>query len=95
MTSQDVPELPAELRDDLLRYQQVLSLNPVDTRGIPNHLLKGQLKNYRALEIEWNGVAYRLVYRIYDSPAPRRVEILSFAKHDPAHDRAIARKRSS
>jgi len=92
--AQDVPELPAELRHDLLRYQQILTLDPVNARGIPNHALKGPLKHYRALEIEWNRVAYRLVYRIYESPAPRRVEILSFAEHDPAYDRAIARKRS-
>lgn len=75
--AQDVPELPAELRDDVLRYQQILALDPVDARGVPNHALKGQLKHCRALEIEWNRVAYRLMYRIYESPAPRQVEILS------------------
>ncbi|MGB3201651.1 MAG: hypothetical protein WBA99_12155 [Nodosilinea sp.] len=59
-----------------------------------SHALKGQLSHYRAIEIDWNGVAYRLVYRIYDSPAPRRVVVLSFAEHDPAYERAIARKSS-
>jgi len=46
--AQDVPELPAELRHDLLRYQQILTIDPVNARGIPNHALKGPLKHYRA-----------------------------------------------
>ncbi|WP_026072787.1 hypothetical protein [Nodosilinea nodulosa] len=94
VTQQDVLDLPLSLRRDLSRYQQVLSLDPVKSRAVPNHKLKGELSGYRALEIDWNGVAYRLVYRIYDSPAPRRVVVLSFAEHDPAYERAIARKDS-
>ncbi len=39
-------------------------------------------------------MAYCLVYRIYDSPAPKRVVVLSFAEHDPAYESAIARKGS-
>ena len=31
--------------------------------------------------------AYRLVYRVYDSPSPRCVVIISFAEHDPAYSR--------
>lgn len=89
---QDLTELPGLLQGDLSRYQQVLSLDPYETRRVPNHSLKGELAGYRALEIDWNGVAYRLVYRIYDAPAPRRVLVLSFAEHDPAYERAIARK---
>jgi hypothetical protein len=38
------------------------------------------------------GSSYRLVYRIFDKPAPKRVEVLSFAEHDPAYERAKARK---
>ncbi|MDB9524673.1 hypothetical protein PN498_01620 [Oscillatoria sp. CS-180] len=77
----------------MVQYQRVLSLDPITTKNIPNHSLKGKLANYRALEIDWNGIAYRLVYRIYDSPAPRRVDVLSFAEHDPAYERAIERRR--
>ena len=89
---QDLPALPTDLRSDFDRYQQVLALDPYKTRRIPSHSLQGDLANYRALEIDWNGVAYRLVYRIYETPAPRRVVILSFAEHDPAYDRALERK---
>ncbi|PSR16328.1 hypothetical protein C8255_18365 [filamentous cyanobacterium CCP3] len=92
VTQQDFLDLPALLRGDLPRYQQVLSLDPYKTRKVPSHSLKGALAGYRALEILWNGIAYRLVYRIYDAPAPRRVLVLSFAEHDPAYERAIARK---
>lgn len=94
VTQEDALGLPALLREDLPRYQRVLALDPYKTRKVPNHSLKGELAGYRALEITWNGVAYRLVYRIYDTPTPRRVLVLSFAEHDPAYERAIARKGS-
>jgi len=35
---------------------------------VPSHPLKGKLKGYRALEINWNGVAYRLVDGVYEKP---------------------------
>jgi mRNA-degrading endonuclease YafQ of YafQ-DinJ toxin-antitoxin module len=92
VTQYDLFDLPPDLRRDLPRYQQILSLDPDQTRRVPNHALKGELVGYRALEIDWNDVAYRLVYRIYDAPAPRRVVVLSFAEHDPAYERAIARR---
>jgi mRNA-degrading endonuclease YafQ of YafQ-DinJ toxin-antitoxin module len=88
----DWDELPDILRQDMQQYQQVLSLDPYETCGIPSHKLTGQLKNHRALEIDYNGVSYRLVYRIYEKPTPKRVEILSFAEHDPAYERAKERK---
>ena len=89
----DLPELPEELQDDFVRYQQVLAIDPQVTRGIPNHGLTGKLANYRSIEIDWLGIAYRLVYRIYESPAPKRVLIVSFAEHDEAYERAQERKR--
>lgn len=92
VTQQDVFDLPAMLREDLPRYQQILSLDPYKTRRVASHGLKGELAGYRALEIDWNSIAYRLVYRVYDTPAPRRVLVLSFTEHDPAYERAIARK---
>ena len=90
---QDIPELSQELQDDFVRYQQVLSIDPHETRGIPSHGLTGKLARYRSIEIDWLGVAYRLVYRIYESPSPKRVLILSFAEHDDAYERAQDRKR--
>jgi len=41
-----------------------------------------------------NGVAYRLVYRIYEKPSPRRVLVISFAEHDPAYEKAVARVKN-
>ncbi len=90
---QDIPELPEELQDDFVRYQQVLAIDPYGTRGIPSHGLTGKLANYRSIEIDGLVIAYRLVYRIYESPAPKRVLILSFAEHDDAYERAHDRKR--
>jgi mRNA-degrading endonuclease RelE of RelBE toxin-antitoxin system len=86
-----------ELTPDILEIfedirQSVLIADPYRCLGLPNHSLRGELANYRAVEIDWNGVAYRLVYRIYETPAPKRVVILSFAEHDPAYDRALERK---
>ncbi|PSN12313.1 hypothetical protein C7293_20735 [filamentous cyanobacterium CCT1] len=93
--AEDLPELTSELREIFSDLREsVLTLDPYKCVGLPNHALRGQLKNHWALEIAWNGIAYRLVYRIYDAPAPRRVLVLSFAEHDPAYERAIARKSS-
>jgi hypothetical protein len=45
------------------------------------------------LDISWEGNpnAYRLVYRVYEKPAPRRVLVLSFDEHDLAYEKAKAR----
>ncbi|MBW4483415.1 MAG: hypothetical protein KME14_12810 [Tildeniella torsiva UHER 1998/13D] len=91
--AEDLPELTSELKEIFSDLREsVLILDPYRCLGLPNHTLKGQLSNYRAIAIDWNGVAYRLVYRIYEATAPRRVLVLSFAEHDPAYERAIARK---
>lgn len=92
VNSQDLPSLPPELRADFFRYQQILALDPYKTYGVASHNLSGKLASCRALEIDGNGVAYRLVYRVYESPAPKRVLILSFGEHDPAYLDAQARK---
>ncbi len=91
LLKEDLPELPKQLRDDFLFYQQQLVRNPQNPPRIPSHRLDGTLKNHRVLEIEWAGIEYRLVYRIHDQPAPRWVEILSFAEHDLAYARANTR----
>ena len=92
-SQEDLSSLPSKLTEDFSKYQQVLSLDPYQTRGIPSHNLTGTLKGYRALEIDENGVSYRLVYRIYEKPAPKRVFILSFAEHDLAYEKAKERKQ--
>ena len=89
---EDVPLLPSEIRDDFKQYQQILALNPYETNRIPSHNLSGKLANCRALEITQNQIVYRLVYRIYEVPSPKRVLILSFAEHDLAYIKAKARK---
>lgn len=92
VTPTDLYSLPSQLKKDFLQYQQVLSLSPYETKGIPSHNLIGDLKGYRALEIAYNNISYRLVYRIYEKPTPRRVLIISFAEHDPAYQKAKERK---
>ena len=59
-------------------------MDPYRTYGVPNHSLTGELAGYRALDMEWHGAVYRLIYCIYESPPPRRVVILSLAEHTPA-----------
>jgi hypothetical protein len=55
--------------------------------------LMGKLKGCRAIDIDWNGVSYRLVYQIHEKSSPKRVLILSFAEHDPAYEKANQRKQ--
>ena len=67
-------------------------LDPYKTLGFPSHSLIGKLRGFRALEIDWNQISYRLVYRIYEKPSPQRVIIVSFAEHDDAYFLAKQRK---
>lgn len=90
--SEDLPALPSELRATFLNeYRSILSADPYDCSGLPNHDLTGRLKDYRTLDIDWEGVSYRLVYRVYESPAPKRVYVVSFDEHDPAYEKAKER----
>jgi hypothetical protein len=94
VNSEDIPALPDDLKVDYEEiFKPVLQKDPHDCDVLPWHKLTGRLQNYRALEIEWEGDpnAYRLVYRICEKPAPKRVEILSLARHDPAYDKAKKR----
>ncbi|ABW29240.1 hypothetical protein [Acaryochloris marina] len=96
VTSEDVHILPEDLKTDFEEiFKPVLQEDPHKCDFLPWHNLTGGLQNYRALEIEWEGDpnAYRLVYRICEKPAPKRVEILSFAEHDPAYEKAKERLR--
>lgn len=85
--------LPDPLKKDLDNFCRSLFVgDPYGCFGLDSHSLKGRLKSYRALEIDWNQTSYRLVYRVYEKPAPKRVLILSFAEHDEAYRRATERK---
>ncbi|MBD2152526.1 hypothetical protein H6F44_20740 [Pseudanabaena sp. FACHB-1277] len=91
MGVEDLPLLPEFLQNDLAKYQFVLAIDPVQTQGVPSHDLRGDLRHYRALEIDYNGVSFRLVYRVYESPTPKRVQVISFAEHDLAYEKAKER----
>ncbi len=93
VNTEDLPRLPEQLKVDFALYQLVLAKNPQKPERIPSHNLAGNLSGYRAMEVSWDGNynAYRLVYRVCEKPAPRRVLILSFAEHDPAYEKAKAR----
>lgn len=85
LVSQDLWTLPKPLQRDFYDFcNSIFVEDPYHCFGLSNHLLKGKLRGYRALEIQFNEVSYRLVYRIYEKPAPKRVLIISFAEHDPA-----------
>ncbi|HIK09624.1 MAG TPA: hypothetical protein IGS52_05050 [Oscillatoriaceae cyanobacterium M33_DOE_052] len=89
---EDLPQLPQEIQEDFETiYKQILQLDPYRCGGFPSADKQGNLSGYRALEIDWLGVAYRLIYRIYEKPAPKRVFIISFGEHDTAYDRAKER----
>jgi len=47
--------------------------DPYNCFGLDSHNLKGDLTGYRALEIDYNNISYRLVYRIYEKPTSKRV----------------------
>ncbi len=49
------------------------------------------LSTYHALEIPFDNAEYRLVYRIFEKPTPKRVRVISFDVHDPAYEKAKER----
>lgn len=94
VNAEDLPDLPPDLQSDFTEvFQPILKTDPYGCDGFDNHILKGRLRGYRVLDIEWesNPNAYKLVYRIYDKPSPKRVAILSFDEHDAAYEKAIIR----
>jgi hypothetical protein len=94
LIAEDIPNLPDELQVDFDEiFKPLLQLDPHQCCGLPCHPLTGKLRNWQALEVEWENDpnAYRLVYRIFEKPAPRHVQIISFARHDPAYENAKLR----
>ncbi len=90
--SEDLPNLPMILRIDFeVLFKPILQSSP-DTGGILScHKLKGYLCGYHALEIPFDDAEYRLVYRIFEKPTPKRVRVISFDIHDPAYEKAKQR----
>lgn len=91
--SEDLPNLPVQLPAYFYELiEPALKIKPSTGGNLFDcHALKGKLKGYHALRIEYADVAYRLVYRICDQPAPKRVQIISIGNEDPAYDIAIER----
>jgi len=84
--------LPIELQEDFWEiYKPILMADPYRCGGFPNHALIGKLKDYRTLDIDFEGIAYRLVYRVYEFPTPKRVFVFSFDEHNPAYNKAKER----
>ncbi len=84
-----MPLLPVDLVQDFIDIcKTVLSCDPITCGGLPSEAKRGTLKGYRAIAIDYNGIAYRLIYRVRDKPAPRRVEVIAFGEHDPAYAKA-------
>lgn len=89
---EDLSYLPLELQQKWQQYQKILAIDPSEVLGLPSHDLIGKLTGCRAIEIEHNKCAYRLVYKISEKPSPKRLVILSFAEHNPAYEKAKKRK---
>ena len=90
--SEYLPILPMILRIDCEGlFKPILQSSP-DTGGILScHKLRGDLRGYHALEIPFDDAEYRLVYRIFKKPTPKRVRVISFDLHDPAYEKAKQR----
>ncbi len=90
--SENLPNLPTVLQADFEGlFKPILQSSP-ETGGILScHKLKGDLRGYHALEILYDEAEYRLVYRIYEKPTPKRVRVISFDIHDPAYEKAKQR----
>jgi mRNA interferase RelE/StbE len=92
VVSEDLPNLPIILQSDFVNLFKPILQSCPDTGGILScHKLKGNLRGYHALEILFDDTEYRLVYRIFEKPAPKRVRVISFDIHDPAYDKAKER----
>jgi mRNA interferase RelE/StbE len=86
---EDFPNLPEELRErfDTL-FLRILAVDPYNRRGLKGHTLERELRGYRTIDVQHNGLPYRLVYLIDDSPDVMEVKVYTFERHDPAYERA-------
>lgn len=95
IVKEDFPNLPTVLQEDWEIFQSLLEENPYSPEslvgegcGIGSHDLKRELSGYRALEIDYLGEAYRIIYKITDNVNAKRVDVYSFDRHNPAYDKA-------
>jgi Txe/YoeB family toxin of Txe-Axe toxin-antitoxin module len=90
--SEDLSNLLTILQSDFEGlFKPILQSSPETGEVLSCHKLKGDLRGYHALEIPYDEAEYRLVYRIYEKPAPKRVRVISFDIHDPAYEKAKQR----
>jgi len=90
--SEDLPILPMVLRTDFEGlFKPILQSTPYTGGILSCHKLKGDFRGYHALEIPFDDAEYRLVYRIFEKSAPKRVRVISFDIHDPAYEKAKER----
>jgi mRNA interferase RelE/StbE len=95
IVKEDFPNLPIALQEDWELFQLLLEENPYAPEslvgegfGIKSHNLRRELNGCRALEIDYLGEAYRIIYKITDNVNTRRVDVYSFDRHNPAYDKA-------
>jgi mRNA interferase RelE/StbE len=95
IVKEDFSNLPIVLQEDWEIFESLLEEDPYAPEslvgegfGIGSHDLKRELIGYRALEIDYLGEAYRMVYKITDIPNVRRVDVYSFDRHNAAYDKA-------
>jgi len=94
--NEDLPQLPKQMQDDFWEiFVPILGIDPYRCGGLNSYDLVRDLQGWRALEVEEEvegyKEAYRLIYRVTDTPNNKTVEICSFGLHDPAYDRAFER----
>jgi mRNA interferase RelE/StbE len=66
-------------------------IDPFNCGSLGSKNKRGKLQGYWATSLDYDGIAYRIIYRIYDKPAPRRVEVIAFGEHDSAYEKAQER----
>jgi mRNA-degrading endonuclease RelE of RelBE toxin-antitoxin system len=96
LIKQDLPFLPSVLAEDFeFFFKPILEQDPYNCCGeIRNHILDREpLVGYYAMEIKWERIDFRLVYRITESL--KRVDVISFDHHKPAYHKAHERVRTS
>ena len=87
---QDLPRLPKNLQEDFDEiFLEILRRDPYDRQGLPGHVLeRPPLKGHRTFDLTVNEIAYRLVYKITDTPSIKKVDVVSFDAHDSAYSKA-------
>ncbi len=93
---EDLPGLPSVLREDFEDYfVTVLETDPYERCGeIDGHILeRPPLVDFWTMDLVWNKIHYRLVYKINE--ATKTVMIFSFDEHKPAYHKAHERVRET